>query len=185
MAQINFNARLHEPSTGSYDSVLIPDGTDVQMMVIESTFDVNSKHTGKILKFTYEVVAPPQYAGARKFDNFNLLHENPKTQAIANREFSALCHACQLLDVMDSEQLHGKVFQATMGVEKNQNGEDRNKIKKYLFSTPAQATTPQPQPATQPAPQPQWGTPPAQPAWGPPQNQQSPPPQPPTASWAK
>ncbi|WP_425070673.1 DUF669 domain-containing protein [Sagittula sp. S175] len=75
-----------------------------------------------------------QDGAGRVWQNFNLVNAN--AQAIAWRDFNALCHACGKLGVQDSSEIHGIPFTARVGFEKDKSqpggvNKERNRITSY------------------------------------------------------
>ena len=98
----------------------------------ESEVKPNAKGTGLIAKFRFQVVEGPS-KGRLVFANMNFQHENPTAQEIGQGELSALSKACGITKLSDTSQTHGKVIKVKVGLEKDQNGADRNVIKSYLW----------------------------------------------------
>jgi hypothetical protein len=136
-----------------------------------------------------------QYAGRQVLDRLNIQHPNPVAAEIAYRRLSAYCHATGVIQVQDSQQLHGIPFKARVSVRTDSTGqyEPSNEIKavKHInedtgttaapaqqgFQAPAQQAPAQQFPQwniqqPQQAPQQQWQQPPVQPAPAPQQFQQ-------------
>lgn len=103
MAQLGttFDATTVDPNT-AYEA--LPPG-DYVVQIVESSMEPTRNGNGRYLKIKLEVTDGDQ-KGKVVFDRLNL--ENPNAQAteIARRTFSAICHACGVLSVQDSEQLH-------------------------------------------------------------------------------
>lgn len=191
MAQLNFDARQVDPQQ-SFES--IPAGW-YNMMIVESEMKPTKDGSGAYLQLTLKVV-DGQYAGRQVFDRLNIQHQNPVAAEIAYRRLSAYCHATGVIQVQDSQQLHGIPFKARVSVRTDSTGqyEPSNEIKavKHInedtgtTAAPAQQgfqAPPQQAPAQQlpqwniqqpqQAPQQQWQQPPAQqPAPAPQQFQQ-------------
>lgn len=109
MAQLpngGFDATQVEPDRGRPDP--IPAGK-YPMRCIDSEWKVNKAQNGGYLECTHEVIDGP-YKGRRVWDRFNLQNPNSQAEDIAQRQFSALCHATGKLRVRDSIELHNKPF---------------------------------------------------------------------------
>lgn len=104
MAMLNFNAANVVPDTGSGDP--IPAGWYVAM-VTESDIKPTSNGMGARLAVTMTVQEPQKWAGRKVFTGFNIKNDNPVAQDIAFKQLSALAHAVAVLQVEDSQQLHG------------------------------------------------------------------------------
>lgn len=123
MAQLNFNARNVKPDEGIMGP--IPAGW-YNVMAIESELKATDSGKGKRLSMTFQVL-DGQFKDRKLFFGFNLEHEKKQVQDIAWGQLSALCHAVQVLDVADSQMLHGKPLKVRVSVrpasvEKDDNG---------------------------------------------------------------
>lgn len=108
MAVLNFNAATVEPQK---PLETVPAGWyTVQMVASDAQPTKNGK--GSYLETEYEIMYPVEYKGRKLFDRFNLQNDNPQAVEIAYRALSAVCHAVGVIQVQDSQQLHGKPLQA-------------------------------------------------------------------------
>ena len=191
MAQLNFDARQVDPQQ-SFEP--IPAGW-YNMMIVESEIKPTSHGQGAYLQLSLKVV-DGQYAGRQVFDRLNLQNQNPVAAEIAYKRLSAYCHATGVIQVQDSQQLHGIPLKARVSVRTDSTGQydPSNEIKavKHIneetgttaappqqgFQAPPQQGFQQPQfpqqgfQQPQQAPQQQWQQPPAQQAPAPQQFQQ-------------
>jgi hypothetical protein len=103
MAQLNFNARTVEPATGVMDPV--PAGW-YNVMIEASENKPTSSGNGEFLEIKMNVL-DGQFQGRKLFHRFNLKNPNQQAVEIAYKELSAVCHAVNVLDVPDSQVLHG------------------------------------------------------------------------------
>lgn len=104
MAMLNFNAANVAPDTGIADPV--PAGWYIAT-VTESDIKPTSNGAGARLAVTLTIQEPVKYAGRKVFTGFNIKNDNPVAQDIAFKQLSALAHAVGVLQVEDSQQLHG------------------------------------------------------------------------------
>lgn len=157
MAQLNFDASKVDP-TQVFE--VIPKN-DYPMMIVDSEMKETKDKAGKYLQLNAEVI-DGQYKGRIIFERLNLVHKNPKTVEIAQRQLSQICHAIGVLNVLDSAQLHNRPFIGSVDIEEGNpkpagqdgkpNGKfsDKNVIKSYkpfaagaaTPTAPAQAATP-------------------------------------------
>src|SRR5687768_1548125 len=147
MAQLHRDFDASEvPSADPFE--LLPDNTLVPAVLEKSEMKANNAGTGHYLALTFRVHEGP-FEGRRFFTNLNLDNPNEKAVKIAERELSALCHACGKLKVSDSEELHEIPILLKLGVEPAR-GEypARNKIKDYkpIDSGETKAKIPEPTP---------------------------------------
>lgn len=77
-------------------------------------------------------VCDGEYKDRMVWVNLNLWHKNPKAAEIAQREFAAICEACGLESVEDSNELHGIPIGVLVNIEEGQNGwPPANRAKKF------------------------------------------------------
>jgi hypothetical protein len=201
MAQLNFDASQVAPSEALE---AIPAGWyNAQMTASE--MKPTSDGTGAYLQAEFTVLSG-DYAGRKLFDRINLQNKNPVAVEIGYKTLSAICHAVGVIQVQDSQQLHGRPLQLKVSLRAAGPGADgkhyeaSNEVKGYKGmdgagvpmagapaggapswapQAPAQQAAPQYAPPAAPAPQ-QWA-PPAQPAAAAPPQWQQPAPQAPQA----
>lgn len=138
MSQFEFNAANVAPA-GDYSP--IPDGT-YTAEIIESEKVSTKDGTGAFLKMVFRIVAP-SHAGRQIIHRLNLWNKNTKAVEIAQQQMSAICHAVGIMQITDSQQLHGRPMNITVKV-----AGEYNEIKAFK---PAGAVAAQPQQTAQPA----------------------------------
>lgn len=119
MAALQFDARTVTPDTGSGDA--LPAGW-YNVMMDESEMKATAQKgdgspAGAYLKCRYSVI-DGQYAGRKIFANLNLRNANPVAQEIAYKQLSAICHAVNVLNMQDTQELHGKPLKIKVKVRK-------------------------------------------------------------------
>jgi hypothetical protein len=192
MALLNFDATNVPPSA---PPEVIPAGWYNAQMT-GSEMKPTQDGTGQFLSCEFTII-DGDYAGRKQFDRMNLVNKNPKAVEIAFQTLSAICHAVGVIQVADSQQLHGRPLQLKVSLRAAGLGADgkmydaSNEVKGYKAAdgapaqghgaAPAWAAAPQqPQQAAkppvyqpQPAAAPQWAPPPVNaapaPALAPPQ----------------
>lgn len=102
MAQLNFNARTVAPDQGF--EVYAPGWYNAQ--IEESEMKPTSDGQGSYLEMGYRFL-DGKYANRKLKLRLNLRNNNQQTVQIAYGQLSAICHATQVLDCMDSQLLHG------------------------------------------------------------------------------
>ena len=145
MAQFNFDASQVVPqqSTGP-----LPAGTYLAH-ITESDVQPLKSGNGEGLKLTFEVI-DGQFKGRKVYENLNIRHTNEDTQRIAQSQLSALCHAVNVIKLMDTSALHFKPVRISVTVrEAVGQYKASNNIKGYEaagggISAPAIAPTPAP-----------------------------------------
>jgi hypothetical protein len=104
---------------------------------------------GEGLKLTFEVI-DGQFKGRKVYENLNIRHTSEDTQRIAQSQLSALCHAVNVIKLMDTAALHFKPVRINVTVrEAVGQYKASNNIKGYEavgggISAPAAAPTPAP-----------------------------------------
>lgn len=170
MASLNFNAATVEPSQ-SFEP--LPDNWYTVTMT-KSEMKPTKDGTGAYLESELTVQDAGQYKGRKVFYRLNLKNSNPVAQEIAYRQLSAVCHAVGIIQVQDSQQLHGLPFQVKLTVRRDESGkyDPTNEVKAVRgvgqvappptigFAAPEAASGQQQQAAAPSAPAIQGGVPP-------------------------
>ena len=158
MAQFNFDASQVAPqqSVGP-----LPAGTYLAH-IIESDVQPLKSGNGEGLKLTFEII-DGQFKGRRVYENLNIRHTSEDTQRIAQSQLSALCHAVNVIKLMDTAALHFKPVRINVTVrEAVGQYKASNNIKGYeaagggISAPVAPATAPTPAPVAE---TPAWPTP--------------------------
>ena len=188
MAQMSFNAATVAPSS-AFDP--IPAGWYVAK-IVQSEIRQTNKKDGHYIWLALQVLNT-EHAGRVVFDNLNIDNPNPKAVEIGYGSLSAICHATDVIDMQDTEQLHGIPIEVKVTIDPA-SGQyaASNSVKGYRGlpkqqqAAPMQPTGAPPQawapaPAAQPPAQ-QYAAPPAAApqAWNQPPQQQAPAPK----AWA-
>jgi hypothetical protein len=145
MAQFNFDASQVAPqaSTGP-----LPAGVYLAH-IVESDVQPLKSGNGEGLKLTFEII-DGQFKGRKVWENLNIRHTSEDTQRIAQSQLSALCHAVNVIKLMDTAALHFKPVRINVTVrEAVGQYKASNNIKGYEavgagISAPATAPTPAP-----------------------------------------
>jgi hypothetical protein len=145
MAQFNFDASQIAPqaSTGP-----LPAGVYLAH-IVESDVQPLKSGNGEGLKLTFEII-DGQLKGRKVWENLNIRHSSEDTQRIAQSQLSALCHAVNVIKLMDTAALHFKPVRINVTVrEAVGQYKASNNIKGYEaagagISAPATAPTPAP-----------------------------------------
>lgn len=126
MAMLQFNAN-DVPPDKKFDP--IPAGW-YNVMIVDSEIKPNSAGTGNYLQLTVRVV-DGQFAGRQIFDTLNISHPNAVAQDIAQKKLSAYCHATGVMQLNDSQQLHGIPLAVRVTIKNDPTGQydPRNEVK--------------------------------------------------------
>lgn len=185
MANLNFNAANVPPASAN---IVVPAGW-YNVIIEHSEVVPTAAGTGTILKLRYSIV-DGEFKGRKIFGQLNIVNPSPMAQEIAQKQLSAICHAVNVIQCNDSQQLHNIPFKVklkiTPGSIKDQHtGEkydDKNEVTGWEKSstnvgvsggsapgaTPpvtAKPITPPPVAAAPVAAAPAWGAPAGQQPW--------------------
>lgn len=112
----NFDATQVAPSEDRGGP--LPAGEYLMGIVKSDKRDAKSG-SGAFIELEFEVVDGPR-KGARAWTRLNLWNANAQAVEIAQRDLSAICHACGKLRVSDTEELHGIPMIVRMGKRRDQ-----------------------------------------------------------------
>lgn len=118
MAQLNFDARTVQPDA---PMEAIPAGW-YNMQINGSEMKPTSDGKGAYLQVTLKVL-DGQHAGRQVFDRLNLQNANPVAVDIAYKRLSAYCHATGVINLQDSQQLHGIPMKVKVNVRTDSTGQ--------------------------------------------------------------
>ena len=109
----------------------IPPG-EYPMHITTSEMVKTSNGTGQYLKLELEIVDGAQ-AGRKLTERLNLINPNSQAVEIAQRTLRGIVFACGLGSCTDSEQLHMRRMNVSVGVEERNDkpGQFTNRIKGY------------------------------------------------------
>jgi len=103
MPSFNFDAANHVatnlPTLGPLQKGMY------EVMVVASDLKRTQAGTGEFIELTLQVVSG-QHAGRRLWDRLNVRNPSKQAEDIALRNLQALCLACHLETMTDTEQLH-------------------------------------------------------------------------------
>jgi hypothetical protein len=161
MAQLAFDASKVTPAQPLQP---LPDGW-FPVTITESEIKPTKNGDGQRLPLTLKVCEGHPYAGRKVYDGLNIVNPNPVAQQIAQEQLSAICHAVGVIQLQDTQQLHGvpllvKVVTTAKRTDAitGQVYEPRNEVKGYAkIGTQEVNMTPPPATASAAAP--------AAPAW--------------------
>lgn len=128
MAQLNFDATNVQPSTGTGDP--IPAGW-YNAAIDESEMKPTKGGDGAYLTMRFNIL-DGQFANRKVFTLLNVKNNNAQAVEIAYKDLSAICHAVGVMQVQDSQQLHGKPLKIRVSVSPaTAEYEARNNIKAF------------------------------------------------------
>jgi len=122
MAQLNFDATNIVPNTGTPDP--IPSDW-YNASIDESELKPTKAGDGAYLKLRFTVL-DGQYANRKVYTNLNVRNSNPVAQEIAYADLSAIAHATGVIQVADSQQLHGIPIKIKVKLKPAKDGYDAN-----------------------------------------------------------
>lgn len=124
MAAINFNAASVAPQQ-SFEP--LPAG-DYIAQITESSIKPTKSGTGMVLNLTWTIL-DGQYTNRKVFDRVNVANQNPEAERIGQSQLSAICHAIGVMNLQDSNQLHGRPCKIKLKVRKDDQYGDSNEVK--------------------------------------------------------
>ena len=128
MAHLGFDATLVAPDSGQLDPV--PAGW-YNVAVDESELKPTNDGLGARLAVRFTIL-DGQFANRKIYTGFNIRNANPVAQEIAFKQLSALAHAVGVLQVQDSQQLHGIPLKVRVKIRPPKDGYDaQNDITAY------------------------------------------------------
>jgi hypothetical protein len=144
MANFSFNANNVTPSA-SFE----PIPAAKYNAVIEATeIKPTSKGDGKRLNLTFSVIGG-EFNNRKIFEGLNIENPNSEAQRISLENLSAICHAINVMDLRDTEQLHGKPLVIKVAIKAASGDyEARNVIKGYEAASNTGSTGGQSRPAS-------------------------------------
>lgn len=185
MANLNFNAANVPPASAN---IVVPAGW-YNVIIEHSEVVPTAAGTGTILKLRYSIV-DGEFKGRKIFGQLNIVNPSPMAQEIAQKQLSAICHAVNVIQCNDSQQLHNIPFKVKLkitpgGTKDQHTGEkydDKNEVTGWEKSstnvgvsggsapgaTPpvtAKPITPPPVATAPVAAPPAWGAPAGQQPW--------------------
>ena len=124
--QLQFNARNVDPTQGAE---VWPDGTYPVQITKDELKEVKGSPHNKYVEYTMTCLAGPLQGKTISY-RLNLFHDDAKTQEIAYRQLSTLCHVTGRLEITATEQLIGG--QCCIVVGKQKDNPQYNQIFKLL-----------------------------------------------------
>lgn len=111
MANLNFNAAAVPPATAN---IVVPAGW-YNVIIEHSEVTPTKQGNGTILKLRYSIV-DGDFKGRKIFGQLNIVNPNAMAQEIAQKQLSAICHAVNVIQCNDSQQLHNIPFKVRLKV---------------------------------------------------------------------
>lgn len=95
---------------------------------IHSASVENTKSGGQMLKYRLDIIGPA-HQGRVVFGTVTLKNSNPQAVEIGKKQLGDLIRACGIPRLTDTDQLVGSRVLASIGIEKNEEYGDRNKVR--------------------------------------------------------
>lgn len=127
-----------DPSTVEGKQTALPAGTYVAQ-IIEADVKPTKAGTGMILKLTWSVAEGPNEK-RRFWQNVNIQNASAEAQRIGQAELKEITAALGLGPISSSDPLLFKPLVVTVSVEPDQNGVDRNQVRKVAAYGPKVAS---------------------------------------------
>lgn len=135
MVQLNFNAAEVAPSQGFQ---VFPSGTYDVMVNNSGMKQTKAKLAGTVQRGAYIQfnlkIASGEHAGGTLITRVNFENDNPTAEEIGQADLSAICRVCGVMQLQDTQQLHGIPFKVVVAkTERNDKpGEYGNEITSYM-----------------------------------------------------
>lgn len=129
MALLNFNA-ADVPAAKPFEP--IPAGW-YDAKITASEIKPTKDGSGKRLNLTFEIIGG-DYNNRKVFEGLNIQNTSDKAQQIAQEQLSAICHSISVIQLKNTDQLHGKPMRIKVKVrpeDKVGGYEARNEISGY------------------------------------------------------
>ena len=148
MATLQFDANQVEPQAPLEP---VPSGL-YTVMIVESEMKPTKAGDGQYLELVLQIV-DGDFKGRKIWDRLNLFSKNQTAVQIAQSTLSAICHAVNVIQVQDSQQLHDKPLLAKVVFMPAKDGfAEKNEVKGYKPLQTAVTPQTQAQPQTQVTP---------------------------------
>jgi len=126
MVQINFDAQQYVPLE---ERGAVPAGW-YNVAMDKSEAKPTKDGSGMYLECQF-VVLDGLHKGARFWTRLNIRNSSPQAVEIAYRELSSIAHACGVMQVQDSTQLHNIPIKVKVKIRKAEGYDDQNEITAY------------------------------------------------------
>ena len=119
MSQLNFDASQVDPQQ-SFDPI---PAAWYKTMIVASEMKPTKDQQGAYLQLQLKVI-DGEYTNRVVFARLNVQNRSQVAQEIAYKQLSAICHAVNVIQVQDSQQLHGIPFETKVSVSPASDGYD-------------------------------------------------------------
>jgi len=102
------------------------------MMIVKSDVKATQAGTGHYIELEMHVLGG-EHSGRRLWERLNIDNPNKTAQDIAQAALAALCHAVNVPDMSETEQLHDIPFVAHIEIDKKE--PTRNRVMGYVGTT--------------------------------------------------
>ena len=133
MALLNLNFTQDEVKNAQSDNYApIPAG-NYTAEITRSEVKQTKDGRGSYLSLSFKIIEG-EFAGRLIFQNITLTNANATAQTIGHEQMAQLAGACGVLQLQDSQQLHGIAMTIRVAIETDKTGqyEPRNAIKKFM-----------------------------------------------------
>ncbi len=130
MVQMNgFNPDDHDDME---DFSPVPNGT-YSVIIVETEVNPTAAETGHYLSIKMQICDHTEMDGRVLFTNLNLDNPSDQAVAIAKKELATICRAAGIVKLDDTDQLHDKVIEVKVVVEKRKGDNEKfdSRIKSY------------------------------------------------------
>jgi len=129
MASLGETFKTSEMNQPSNSFMLLPNGW-YDATITEANVKDTKSGTGKYIAVRFDITGPT-HQGRVVFANINIRNANPVAERIGREQFAAIMLSGGIASATDSDQLVGASMKIDLGIEKNEEYGDKNKIKSY------------------------------------------------------
>jgi hypothetical protein len=152
MGNLDFNAHEVQPSS---PMEAVPAGS-YPVRITDTEIKQTKNGNGRYLQITLDII-DGEFKGRKLFDRLNLWNPNQQAVDIARKTMSAICHATNVMQPRNHEELRGKYMTAKVNQENDPQYGARNEVKGYAAIEGApHASAPVAQPAQAAPATPPW-----------------------------
>lgn len=127
MASFSFNAANVAPASAFEP---IPAGWYIAQ-ITDSGVNPAKSGKGQRMSLTFDII-DGEFKNRKIFVGLNIQHENPDTEAWAQKDLSAICHSVGVIELKDTAQLHMKPMMIKVSIREAKGGYDAsNDVKGY------------------------------------------------------
>lgn len=126
MATFSFDATQVAPQQ---EFSPVPAGVYVAR-IVSSEIKPTKNNSGTLLNLQFDIIEG-QFINRKIFERINIQNANPEAEKIGQSQLSQLCHALNVLQLRDTEELHNKPVKIKVKIRKDEQYGDQNAISAF------------------------------------------------------